>query len=114
MAEYATFQRVETTEYQMYRLVSRYVAIVVAFDSLLMLFAARLAAFPIRLVVSLLGVLFAMGLLYLRHRLYLCPNGADFVTDPRAERHRDWFGAFCLILAIPVSAFCLTLIGLPR
>lgn len=114
IAEYKSFHRVETTEYQMYRFLARYVATLISFNALLMLFATQLAQFPVRLVLSLLGLLFAGAIFILRRRLYVHPDGADYVTDPRAERTRDRFGAFCLILAIPVTATVLVLIGFVR
>lgn len=111
IAQHESFHRVETTEYQMYRLLARYVATLLALNALLVLFATQLAQFPVRLVLSFLGFLFAGTIFTLRRRLYEHPGGADYVTDPRAERTRDRFGAFCLILAIPATATMLALIG---
>lgn len=111
MADHASFQRVETTEYRLYRSISRFVISVIAMNALLILFVDWFGEFLVRLVFTILGLLLAAAILWLRHCLYRSPKGADYVTDPRAERHRDRFGAFCLIITIPLVWLLIALLG---
>lgn len=114
IAQHASFQRVETTEYRMYRSVSRFVILVLAIDSLLFLLATRYANLPLRLLITLLGLMLATGMWHLRSKLYRSPHGANYLTDPRAERNRDRFGALCLIAVIPLTALLLALLSFVR